>query len=195
MIITLAEAKSKLGIEGAEQDEAITVMLTDLTSEIEATTGRSFGEIKTVTDEEHDYSPRVFLDNIDINSVTSVKIGYGDDPEVDTTDIHFNGEGRVKLSSSAGHRSSTSDMDEVRVTYTHGIAEAKVPADMKNAAKQLIYQYWNATEGGTPTEKRVTSESIGTYRVTYANEGNVDQKTSINDFNTVLRKYTWKLKA
>lgn len=194
MIISLAEAKEKLKITGTTSDAKITTMINSLTAEIFAVTGRSFGEVKTVTNESHDFAPRIYLDNMDIKSITKITRGY-DHPIVQTTGFQFDSTGRVVLSGAAGHRSTTGDFDDVLVDYTHGVAEADVPADLKLAALDLLNSYWHTKEGTITTTKKTTSLSIGTYRETFAESSNIEARTSINNFDAVIRKYTWKLKA
>lgn len=195
MIVTLEEAKSKLGITGTESDEKVTAMLQSLTDEIYSITGRSFGVVRTVTDESHDYAPRIYLDNMDIRSVTSVKRGSPDNYTEDTTGIQFSSEGRVTLSGASGHRVSTSDFDDVRVSYTFGVETANVPQDLKLAALDLLNTYWKTQEGEIVTTQRLTSVSIGSYRETYAESTDVKARTSIQNYEAVIRKYTWSLKA
>lgn len=195
MIVTLAELKERLKITGTESDAKLTSIIEALTDEVYTITGRSFGEVKTVIDEEHDFYPRIFLDNLDIVSVESIKSGYGATPTVRTDNIQFNSTGRVILSFDAGHRTSTHDFDEIRASYTFGIPEANVPADMKLAALDLAEAYYKTKEGQITTQHRVTSESIGTFRKTYAESTDVKAMQSVNNYETVLKKYTWKLKA
>lgn len=195
MIVSLEEAKKKLGITGTEQDTEVTTMINALTAELYSITGRSFGEVKTVTDESHDYAPRVYLDNMDIRSVTSIKEGYGTPYRETTQNIQFDSTGRVVLSSAAGHRSSTNDFDDVRVSYTFGVPESEVPADLKLAALDLLNSYWKTTTGEIQTSHRVTSISIGSLRKTFAESTDIKARTSFDSADTVIRKYTWKLKV
>lgn len=194
MIVSLADAKKKLGITDTTKDADVTALINSLTAEIYSITGRSFGEVKTVTDESHDYAPRIYLDNMDIRSVTSIKEGYGTPYRETTTGIQFDSTGRVVLSKAAGHRASTRDFDEVRVSYTFGVPESEVPADLKLAALDLLNSYWKTQEGTIGTTHRVTSISIGSLRKTYAESTDIKARTSFETADNVIVKYTWKLK-
>lgn len=194
MIVSLEDAKKKLGIEGNEKDTEVTALIESLTAEIYSVTGRSFGAIQTVTNETHDYAPRLYLDNMDITEVTKVTRGY-DNPIEYTTGFHFDSTGQVVLSGASGHRSSTNDFNDVRVDYKHGVEAANVPADLKLAALDLLNSYWKTQTGEVVTTQRTTSISIGTYRETFAESSDIKAMTSINNFDAVIKKYTWKLKA
>ena len=129
---------------------------------VESTTGRCFGETKTAT-ETVDYAPVVFLSHQDVQAVTEVTFGRGsgDPTTADTDSYYVNPYGRLVLGS--GPTSYTQNRDYVHVTYTYGVTT--VPGDLKLAALALASDYYSyATDSG----REVSSEGVGTYRLTYA---------------------------
>lgn len=135
---------------------------------IERLTGRSWGEVATVTDEEHDYEPVIFLRHMDIQSVTEVSTGNPTDSSVlSASDYYVNDFGRLTLSNYPASSWSRARRDDVLVTYTHGVST--VPADLKLAALSLASDFYTYGDEG---QAELGSEGIGSYRLDYKRGSN-----------------------
>lgn len=127
-------------------------------------TGRSFGETKTTT-EVLDYAPSVYLRHMDVQSVTSVSVGYGANKRVaDASTYQFNKNGRLSF---FGPRQwwvpSFRHNDALEVVYTYGTTT--VPDDLKLAALSLAADMYNYSNSGGKESKSV---SVGSYSRTFA---------------------------
>ena len=128
---------------------------------IETRTGRVWGDTKSVT-ETHDAASVVFLNNMDVTAVSQVKLGYPNDTGTvqDSDSYNFNSSGRLVLN--GGRSGFNAYRDYVSVTYTHGVTP--VPDDLKLAALSLASDFYNF---GSDGQKELSSESIGSYSLTY----------------------------
>jgi hypothetical protein len=130
---------------------------------IEHSTGRSWGATETVTGEMHDYAPVIFLRHQDVAGVSKVERGQGtnDRTTLAVSEYFVNNVGRLVLSENRiGFRKTR---DFIHVDYTYGVST--VPGDLKLAALALASDFNTyATDG----QKEVSSEGIGSYRLTYA---------------------------
>ena len=156
-VITVEELQAYTGTTAATDTTAVNAV----NAYINRITGRSWGAIETVT-ELHDYAPTIFLRNMDVQSITSVKRDYGSDQTtlVADTDYRFNDLGRLTLS--YGRASLYPALrDYIEVVYTHGVLT--VPDDLKLAALALAKDFGSyATDSG-----EVSSRSIGSYRLEF----------------------------
>ena len=170
-------------------DDALTAVLSGAVAWVETYTGRNFsGTQKTVTDEEIDVdsvtfnadrATVVFLEQMDITEITSVKID--DDNVLDSEDYKFNKRtGRLVLGSFLYDNLSRTfnDFGTLKVTYKFGALTT--PADVSEAILSIASSNWqeiverasgslNGTSGGSSTAGAVTTERIGDYQISYGN--------------------------
>jgi hypothetical protein len=127
-VIDLAGLKTYMEITGSDDDANLTTIVNSVNAIIKRETGRVFGDTATVTDEEHDYEPVIFLDNMDITSITTVKSGRGASPTTLDADTYFHNEsGRLTLATNkADYVNNVDDQNMIRVTYEHGVATARM---------------------------------------------------------------------
>ena len=176
-VITLTELKNFMGIKGTDQDTQLQFAVDGVNSHVLTETGRVFGTTRDITDELHDYSPTVWLDNQDITVLTSVTIGRTSPDTLDSDDYFWNEQGRLVLSTRVSHNPSKNDFDVVGVTYTHGVAT--VPDDLKYAALQAGAEMYNGIDG------EVTEESVGSYRRVYKSRENSRVSAVLNAYKRI----------
>jgi hypothetical protein len=126
---------------------------------VENTTGRSFGEIKTITDEVHDAGSVIFLRHADVTEVTSVKRGRGagESTTLPTDSYYVNTYGRLVLSEA--RNGFNPYRDYVKVSYNYGVAT--VPADLKLAALSIAADFYTYAADGNVV---ATEVQVGSYR-------------------------------
>jgi hypothetical protein len=135
---------------------------------IEGETHRCWGEIKTVTNEIHNFGENLWLYHMDVQSITSVSLGWPGMTQtaLPTNGYFFNPNGRVTLmwqlyfgGQSVANVSKLYN-DYISVTYTHGVTA--VPNDLKDAALGVAMNFYNwAYNGG----HEIVATSVGSYRV------------------------------
>lgn len=161
--ITLSELKDILNISGSSKDSELTLAVDATNAYIDRVTSTTWGATATATDELHDYAPVVFLDKVGVNSITSIKSGYGDDYDTLTSDQYrFNKYGRLMLSFDPENSYSHYDFDEIRVTYNYGYAT--VPDDLKHAALLLASM---AYDMGLSSGRAISREKVGSREIEY----------------------------
>jgi hypothetical protein len=137
---------------------------------IESSTGRVWGDEKTVT-ELYDASNVLWLRQMDITGVSSVKVGYPTQTRsTRPTDTYsWNKDGRLILSYARNTALPPSTSDYIEVTYKHGVPADQVPADLVLAALSVATSYYSFAfeQGG----KDVVEEQIGSRRLKYAEGG------------------------
>ena len=167
-ILLLEELKQYLGITDESQDERLKSILEDLPAYVKLKTGRWFGCVEE-TVEVHDFNSVIFLNNVDVDSITWIKTGYSNDHDFDddtslktltTADYRWSKDtGRITLGFPYRRNRSRYDYDQVIVKYKFGVQS--VPGDIKLAAKQYAGDAFRAIDG------EVTSESLDSFRRTY----------------------------
>lgn len=171
-MITLAELKTYLGIEGTDQDATLTLVVNAVNEYIEQITLRNYGDDKTRT-EVHDYRDSLFLQRMGIKSITSVR-NYQTGTEeqsdpLDTDSYTFNWVGRLTLDQNYGDDYNRGDYNAITVVYVYGKRDGEVvPADLKLAALQQAREFYEGTSTGD--SRRVKSESTGSYRIEFADD-------------------------
>lgn len=156
--------------------------------------GRLYGTAeggKEVT-EVHDYAPVVFLNNLDIQSVTELKV-FG----------KVRAEGKYTLDKTTGRlvlarswndtpslvQTDITHMNAVEVKYKAGVTD--VPADLKLATLQFAADMFNKND--TADGAGLSSASVGGLSLSFANAQsgtkNTDGSTSIADYVAVFNLY------
>lgn len=142
---------------------------------IENRTHRCFGEIKTITDENHGWSNSVWLDHMDVVSITSMSLGWPGQSQttVQSSAYFFNRQGRVTCFSNANQNISRLYNDYMHVTYTYGYDRLGyaadgvtpiVPDDLKLAALSIAAGLYNYAANGN---QQVVAAAVGSYRLQY----------------------------
>ena len=187
VIITIEELKEYLGIdeEDTSQDAKLQAIVDSTNWQMTEELGRVFGVTGTLTDEVYDYEPTVWLNNMDIQTVTAVK-DYDDN---EYTGYRFNKLGRLDLSSTFDTVRTKANHDNVKVSYTFG--EENVPPDLKLATLQIATNafgsYGQASSGG-----EVKAERIGSYSVEYMTASDSSGASSFSSFgsaDSVIQRY------
>lgn len=173
-VMTLAEAKTVLGISGTAQDTAISALLSLLTRQLEDYLDVVFvkrdvqNEIYTVP---YQYSCVFFIKkNLPVNSISKIELKdsalvyvekYGTVAGKTTFDFSKNGTVR-RIDSYIETRP-----DGVRVSYNGGLyaAQADIPDEIKALAQNMLKLQYDLkfTNGG-----KIQSESLGDYSYTLA---------------------------
>lgn len=162
--ITLTELKNILNINGSSKDTELGYAVDATNDYIDRVTSTTWGTTATATDELHDYAPVIFLNKVGVNSITAVKIGYGNDYDTLTaSDYRFNKYGRLMLSFDPLTSFSHYDFDEVKVTYVYGYAT--VPDDLKHAGLLLASM---AYDMGLSSGRSISREKIGSREIEYS---------------------------
>lgn len=134
---------------------------------IENITHRVWGETLTIT-ETYDFGKTLWLRQMDIQSIESIKFGWPNADRVTATEdsYYFNRFGRVTLlweQIMGIDVQSVFYNDFIEVTYTYGVEH--VPADLKEAALGVALGFYNWAQADG---KEVVSSSVGSYRVEYS---------------------------
>lgn len=167
-ILLLDELKDYLGITDDSSDTQLNSVLGDLVDYVQLQTGRLFGCVEEVT-EAHDYNEVIFLDKMDVQSITWIKQGYSNDHdyEDDTTlktltsaEYRWSQKtGRILLAFPYRQNRSRYDYDEIVVRYKYGVNT--VPGDIKLAAKQYAGDAFRNIDG------EISAQSLDSYRLSY----------------------------
>lgn len=173
-VMTLAEAKTALGISGNTQDTQIGALLSLVTRQIENYLDVVFVK-RDVTDELYtvlyQWSCAFFIQkNLPVNSIAKIELKdsnlayvekYGTTAGKTTFDFSKNGTVR-RINSYIATRP-----DGVRVSYNAGLyaAQGSIPDEIKAVAQNMLKMQWDLkfTNGG-----KVQSESLGDYSYTLA---------------------------
>lgn len=137
---------------------------------IETRTHRCFGEIKSVTDERHEWSNQTWLQHQDVISVDSLTLGWPGQTQtpVQATAYFWNKYGRITFFSNANQNMSRLYHDYMHVSYHYGYSidgtNPAVPNDLKLAALALAGGMYNYAINGN---QQVVAASVGTYRLQY----------------------------
>lgn len=165
---------------------------------IEGETKRCWGETKTVTGEIHNFGEALWLWNMDVQSIVSIKLGWPSLPQttMPTSGYFFNPNGRVTLfwglMFAGGSVSSLRHLynDYISVSYTYG--QMTIPADLKDAALGVALNLYNwAANGG----HEIVATSVGSYRVEMAgavrgaNTGPTPYKDAAEAHFMTIRRY------
>lgn len=165
--VTKQQVKTYLQIDGTDQDTLLDLLIESAEKFLENRTGRKWGSSPhEVTDEVYDYEPILWLNNMDITDVTSVKLGNpqtGTPTELDSNGYNWSESGRISLGWQYGHVGDQHDYDYVQVSYKHTAGE--FPADLKLALLQVIAVFYNQSEGAGRT---ITRERLGNLDTQYA---------------------------
>lgn len=173
-VMTLAEAKTVLGISGTAQDTAISALLSMLTRQLEDYLDVVFvkrdvaNEVYTVP---YQYSCAFFIKkNLPVNSISKIELKaralayiekYGTIAGKTTFDFSKNGTVR-RIDGYIETRP-----DGVRVSYNGGLyaAQADIPDEIKALAQNMLKLQYDLkfTNGG-----KIQSESLGDYSYTLA---------------------------
>lgn len=130
---------------------------------IETYTGRCFGETKQAV-ERYDYQRVVWLNSMDMQSITSVTLGYPGQTQttIDPQNYYMVKSGRLVFPGlyTPGY---AAPQDFAEITYTYGLIEA--PDDLRLAALGIAQGFYNASQNG---QQDVSEVQVGSYRVQYA---------------------------
>ncbi|HOX23697.1 MAG TPA: phage head-tail connector protein [Elusimicrobiales bacterium] len=173
-VMTLAEAKTYLGLTGTAQDTALSALLSLVTRQLENYLELVFikrdvsNEVYTVP---YQFSCAFFIkQNLPVNSISKIELKdsslayvekYGTTAGTDTFDYSKNGTVR-RINSYIETRP-----DGVRVSYNGGLctAIADIPDEIKAVAGNMLKLQWDVkfANGG-----KIQSESLGDYSYTLA---------------------------
>jgi len=173
-VMTLAEAKTYLGLTGTAQDTALSALLSLVTRQLENYLELVFikrdvsNEVYTVP---YQFSCAFFIkQNLPVNSISKIELKdsslayvekYGTTAGTDTFDFSKNGTVR-RINSYIETRP-----DGVRVSYNGGLcaAIADIPDEIKAVAGNMLKLQWDVkfANGG-----KIQSESLGDYSYTLA---------------------------
>lgn len=166
---TIDQLKNEVGIASSDtsQDSYLTDLLAWLTNWIDTYTRRSFSDTPLEVDNEvHDLldNNKVWLNNTDIQSVTSVQINqFAPYTTLDPSAYSWNARGRLVIytfpySFPDLPRQTDSDffLDYVRVSYTYGIG---VPKAIEGACVEAAAKIYRNTN--------VEREDIGDYHLMF----------------------------
>ena len=169
-VITLSdyEKYTETTYTGA-QKARVELLISAINDWVESYTGRVFGEAKTFT-KKIDYDPVIFTPHIDIQDITSLKIGG-----VEMTNYKWEESGRIVLSlSGKSYAGNRRDYGKVEVTYVSQYGgDTVVPAMVQLAALQLVSD--NAEKEGS---QEVTQASTGGYSVSMGSSSGGGSGTS-----------------
>lgn len=137
---------------------------------IENVTSRCWGETSTAT-ELHDASGIVWLNHMDVKSITSVRSGYpnaldADRPTLTPSSYYCTPEGRLVLSHGRQTALPPSTLDYIEVVYEYG--KEDVPADLVLAGLGIATNYYEYVSGGG---REVSRAQVGSYTVQYLAAG------------------------
>lgn len=167
-------------------DDGQAVIVVDAVNEfIEQRTGRVWGGDETEVTEVYDFKGSIWLKQQGVTSITSVKLGFawaGSRTVIPSDSYYLDSAGRLMM---VGYPpSSTGARDFVEVTYKYH--NAKIPADLKQAALALAAGMYNWANNG---QRDVSSVSVGNYHVQYGSGGGAfskDSGKSIGDLNVKI---------
>lgn len=155
-------------MDGQKLSQAIAQQVADAMNDwVDNTTGRSFGEFKTIT-ERCDWSDLLYLTHQDVQSVSSLKIGFPGQQQttLPTTAYWVNRIGRVTLYWQMVGRAfpgrSRFYNDYIEVTYVYGLRD--VPEDLRLAVLGIAAGFYNWAING---QKELSSAGAGSYRLEY----------------------------
>ena len=166
-LVTLAEAKSYLRIDGSSEDTLLETLINGSTHQLETYTGRKL-KSRTYTAEDYDGTgtPELILREYPVSSVASVNMDrlrqFGAGTAVSLELLTVSGdEGRLTftpgyVSSGLGIARFLTGTKVVRITYTAGYAT--VPDDLKLACLKVVAIHFAHSREGADG---VVSESIG----------------------------------
>jgi len=160
-IFTKAELITYLGAT-VVPDVLATQTVAAMNAFVDRYTHRSFGEIKTVIDEQYDFKSPLWLRHQDVTSVDGIKIGYPNTTQtpIGSGNYFFNSYGRITLYWGQKSGLSTWNNDLLSVSYKHGVST--VPDDLKLACLGIAAAMCNfAINNG----QDVIAQSIGSYRL------------------------------
>ena len=173
-VMTLAEAKTALGISGSTQDTQLSALLSLVTRQLEDYLDVLFVK-RDITNELYtvafQWSCAFFIKkNLPVNSISKIELKdsslayvekYGTTAGTDTFDFSKNGTVR-RINSYIATR-----LDGVRVSYNAGLyaAQGSIPDEIKAVAENMLKMQWDLkfTNGG-----KIQSESLGDYSYTLA---------------------------
>lgn len=176
-IITTDDLRTEIGKDLTAMGA---VVVDGVNSYIESTTGRTWGE-EAEEVERHDFRPTVYLRNMDVTQIISVKTGYPQQTQTSLTSdsYYWTRQGKLVLAL-AGCPQFVADYLEV--DYKH---QASVPQDLKLAALALAAEIYNWANTGQRDPSRVT---VGSYTIDYSNRKNSSQTTS-DTYVAVIKSY------
>ncbi len=189
--ITLTDIKTRLGISGTAEDTKLQSMIDASIAYIEEYTGRNFsGANKVVTEEEHDITPinirkdytTVFLRNVDVNSVSEVKLGYIDEVLLPSDAYRLSKTGRLAISGRAIRSliQQYDDLQDIKVTYSYGYRKDGVlstPASINEVIAGAVENMRNKRFSGASSEK------IGDYQINHGSGGGGSFKSGSGAFS------------
>jgi hypothetical protein len=162
-IFTKAELVSYM--QGKATSDTLAQSITSAVNQwVETYTHRCWGDTATVADEQYPWNSVVWLRHMDIQSITSVKLGWPGQQQsvVDSSAYYLNPLGRLTFYMFANQNMSRLYNDYLHISYVHGVAA--VPDDLKLAAMAIAAGFYNWAANAN---QQVVAASVGSYRLEY----------------------------
>lgn len=179
-IITLEQLKA---INPAVNDVVGALVADAVNAWVENATSRCWGEDKTVT-ELYDASGVVWLSHMDVTAVAELKMGYpNEDRETrDASSYSWTKSGRLILSYYRQLALPPSTLDYVEVTYTYGVPEENIPADLVLATLGLATGYYEYIGN---SGREVSRAQVGSYSLQFASGAGENGEKNSRDWQVI----------